>query len=448
MSAGRITPASTSATLFTDAGIVFNVTQSFTLNSVDVFPNNTSPTTFSISLVNSGGTTLNTSAAQTAPVGTGATPFTVNLGWSIAPGTAYRLVISGSASGNLVREFSPFTPDYPYPIGTSGSMTGGWLSGASTTYYFFYNWQVFQGCQSARTPVTATILTSPSISVTAGTTSLCAGNSTTVSVSSSNDPNYTYSWTSSPSGFVASGSGPLTVSPSVATTYSVHAQDNTTGTFSGCGAAGSISITPTVNNITLAPSAIPSGVCIGGTSQLNANATLSNPFTYCVPLQAGGSCITNVQFNTLNSSPVACVSPFYTINAGGGSNGTNVNPGSSYLLTITTANDLAGIVSVWIDFNRNGSFDATEWFQPYTNAFSGSLSILIPAGAATGPTGMRIRSRNNGSSNGPADACTQFFSGSTEDYSITIGNVGGLTYQWSPPTFLNNTSIADPQATK
>ena len=47
-----------------------------------------------------------------------------------------------------------------------------------------------------------------------------------------------------------------------------------------------------------------------------------------------------------------------------------------------------------------------------------SVNVDIPFGIPAGQTGMRVRSR--GATNGAIDACTQFFTGETEDYVVTI----------------------------
>jgi PKD repeat protein len=51
-----------------------------------------------------------------------------------------------------------------------------------------------------------------------------------------------------------------------------------------------------------------------------------------------------------------------------------------------------------------------------------SMNITIPVTAAAGQKRMRIRSRTIGNVNGPNDACTQFGSGETEDYIVSIVN--------------------------
>jgi len=103
-------------------------------------------------------------------------------------------------------------------------------------------------------------------------------------------------------------------------------------------------------------------------------------------------------------------------------NGTaNLQRGSMYTVSVTTTGD--HIISMWIDYNHDGSYDPSEWTQVATSSNSGianTANFTVPSGALTGETGMRIRSRGIGSGNGSADACTDFYSGETEDFVIGI----------------------------
>jgi hypothetical protein len=144
--------------------------------------------------------------------------------------------------------------------------------------------------------------------------------------------------------------------------------------------------------------------------------------SYCAVTNAGSACLTNVSFGSMSYTSAACES----------TSGTNYNIipeatataqaliGQSYNLSVTC--DGAAIVSVWIDFNRDGIFDASEWQQVYTAATTGTISVTIPPTALGGKTGMRIRSRLSGNTNGPGDACLAMGSGETEDFVITIGS--------------------------
>jgi hypothetical protein len=168
--AGRTTPFATSTGFNgNDYGLTFTATQAFTLNSVDVYPT-AGAGAITIQLV-SGSTVVATAGPFTVPAGTGttfgtgATPVTLNLGLNIAPGSY--VLRSAAHTGSIVRD-NPITSvfSYPLPIGSVGSITGGWLAGSasSATYYYFYNWQVSSGCESPRLPVTATVDNSPTCS--------------------------------------------------------------------------------------------------------------------------------------------------------------------------------------------------------------------------------------------------------------------------------------------
>ncbi|HNP49386.1 MAG TPA: GEVED domain-containing protein, partial [Bacteroidia bacterium] len=94
---------------------------------------------------------------------------------------------------------------------------------------------------------------------------------------------------------------------------------------------------------------------------------------------------------------------------------------STYDLRVTTT--FNAIVSVWFDFDRSGTFDPTEWYQVNVSASPNVVSstlFIVPGTASVGTTKMRIRCRAAGTPNGAIDACTNFFSGETEDYTITL----------------------------
>ena len=168
--------------------------------------------------------------------------------------------------------------------------------------------------------------------------------------------------------------------------------------------------------------------CSGGTASPSNIVTvaLNAPAAcYCSPLSGGGSCITNVTFGTLNRTSTACEnSPTYYTSVPVGTATTTVNQATTTPMSVTNGNTGASIISVWIDYNQNGTFESSEWNQVATNALDGSTSsvnIIIPGSAVLGQTAMRVRSRGAGSQNGATDACVQFFSGEAEDYVITIG---------------------------
>ena len=141
----------------------------------------------------------------------------------------------------------------------------------------------------------------------------------------------------------------------------------------------------------------------------------------------GGNNITafTILSTTLNATGLTCTAvgaqAYTDYPATGNSTGT-LSAGSTYTLSTTLSG--ASIVSVWVDFDHNFVFDASEWTQVATSSAIGtpvSVAIAVPTTAVQGPTAIRVRSRATGSPNGAGDACTSFFSGETKDFAIAIG---------------------------
>ncbi len=157
---------------------------------------------------------------------------------------------------------------------------------------------------------------------------------------------------------------------------------------------------------------------------------------YCYPQSpvcGGNDFITNVSLNTLSNN-----SNCDTLNLISGYSfypsslvTTAIKGGLTYTMSVTT--NTSNIISAWIDYNRNSVYEPTEWYQIATSStanVASTISITVPGNAIPGPTGMRIRSRGTGNPNGAPDACTDFFSGESEDYEILIlDSITGLNSQ-------------------
>lgn len=120
---------------------------------------------------------------------------------------------------------------------------------------------------------------------------------------------------------------------------------------------------------------------------------------FCTPTYATGASantITNVKLRNLNNTSTGS-SPWYA-------NYAPQQPGSIVIpdLTMTSTDTLfvshstnaTNYSGVWIDFNHNGIFDATEFFTQGTNAGASGIAriaITPPATALPGITRMRIR---------------------------------------------------------
>lgn len=149
---------------------------------------------------------------------------------------------------------------------------------------------------------------------------------------------------------------------------------------------------------------------------------------YCesnyIDLVAFGAPVGLPTLNNSNSGCAANIGYAYSQYSPTGSNTVDLGAGNYYDLYVKTTGQNS--ISVWIDYDQSGSFDANEWKQVTTQSDSGIAStvpIVIPASAKLGLTGMRVRSRKTGQQNIGTDACTNFGSGETEDYFVTIVNV-------------------------
>jgi hypothetical protein len=163
----------------TNFGIVFDAISAFTLNTVTVYPVSAAantPGTVTIDVVDGTGAILHSQIVDVfgnpaaSPVAQ-----TVTLNFDIVPGTNLKLrpgARSASITG-LLFEPSAAAPggNYGYPFTIPGVVTllHSTLTAPPTNtprldlYYYFYNWAVTTGCETARVPVTATIVTDPPV---------------------------------------------------------------------------------------------------------------------------------------------------------------------------------------------------------------------------------------------------------------------------------------------
>ncbi|AFL80817.1 Zinc metalloprotease (elastase) [Aequorivita sublithincola DSM 14238] len=75
---------------------------------------------------------------------------------------------------------------------------------------------------------------------------------------------------------------------------------------------------------------------------------------------------------------------------------------------------------IWIDYNKNGTFDSNELMVSGSSRSSGTLSATfsVPTSALAGPTRMRVSMKYNSSQ----DSCETFSYGEVEDYTVIVGS--------------------------
>jgi hypothetical protein len=171
----------------------------------------------------------------------------------------------------------------------------------------------------------------------------------------------------------------------------------------------------------------------GGSDVTNTVAVAINPFysCYCTPASnCTNEGLVNVTFDAINNSSTFCNNTSgYTDYSGLGSLAT-VTQSQVISASITAhINSNPASVGLWIDYNQNGVFDASE----YTSL--GSAVVAIPTGgtnyvftgnviidqnALTGITRMRVRQANQGGITSTSACTNTGVFGEYEDYLITI----------------------------
>ncbi|MDE0536627.1 GEVED domain-containing protein [Tenacibaculum sp. L6] len=74
--------------------------------------------------------------------------------------------------------------------------------------------------------------------------------------------------------------------------------------------------------------------------------------------------------------------------------------------------------AVWIDFNKNGTFESSEKVVSGSSSSANNLTatVNVPAGASLGTTRMRVSMKYNSAQT----ACETFSYGEVEDYTVNI----------------------------
>jgi len=168
----------------------------------------------------------------------------------------------------------------------------------------------------------------------------------------------------------------------------------------------------------------------GETEDYNVNIL---PVQYCSPGFLNGSdygdYISLVQLGTINNATGALPSPYYNYYS---SMSTDLSPGSDYTITLRAGTfPSANHISVWIDFDQNGIFEAYEKLGNVVLAAmpaTGSINFTVPANAPVGITRMRVREVFNFSN---ADPCSAYGFGETEDYNVNIVPIQYCTPSYS-----------------
>jgi hypothetical protein len=160
---------------------------------------------------------------------------------------------------------------------------------------------------------------------------------------------------------------------------------------------------------------------------------------YCIPTYTSGTgygdYISYVQLAMLTKSSAASSSPYYTFYQ---DVTTHLATGSTYQLIVSPGTYSSGNnIAAWIDFNRDGTFQANEKLGEVNVApmpATGTITFTVPSAAIASTTRLRVREVW---SNTGIDPCNNYSYGETEDYEVHIMAPGtwlGMTGEWNNPS--------------
>jgi|GEM_PF-2145019 len=141
----------------------------------------------------------------------------------------------------------------------------------------------------------------------------------------------------------------------------------------------------------------------------------------CVPV--AGSCvsegITNVTIGTINNTSSTQFSNYFDYTC---CYSTNLTMGTPQPFSVTTLNASGEYVKIWIDYNRNGGFEAGELAYSGFANHTATGNITVPASAMVFNQPLRMRIASDYDSDGLANACftSSFYCGQVEDYAVVI----------------------------
>ena len=220
----------------------------------------------------------------------------------------------------------------------------------------------------------------------------------------------------------------------IAGTYTVFAYN----TSSGCEDQMIGSVDVGVYPLPIAVASSNSPVCENDPIMLYSSGGGCSLVNYCPSTSSSyiQEYITNVSLNNASQASVGNFYTDFTANVF-----TILNIGGTYTLSVTNYVDgtFPEHVTVFIDWNRNGIFEAAD--SIYMGTFNGThtfnKSITVPPDALLGKTLMRVINQW-GSKPIP---CGAYGYGETEDYQIEITDGTGLTcaYAWAGPNSFSST---------
>ena len=358
--------------------------------------------------------------------------------------TAYDATGNTSVASNMVNVTTLTLADTSAPTATTISASGITTSGtnlswtASSDNVGVAGYKVYQnGVLKTTTTATSLVVSGLSASTTYGfyVTAFDAAGNTSFASNMVNVTTLTLADTSAPTAPTISVSGTTTSSTNLSWNissdnvgvagYKVYQNGilKTTTTATSLVVSGLSASTTYGFYVTAYDAAGNTSVASNALNITTLNLTVLAPtVTYCT--SNGGTSyefIKRVQIGTIDN---------LSGNNGGYGNftsmSTNVNLGSLVSISISSGwvnSTFAEAFSVWIDYNKNGSFETNELVYNKSKSKSATVSgsFTIPNSALTGTTRMRVSMKYNSN----PSTCEVFTRGEVEDYTINIVD-GGL----------------------
>ncbi|MEO6254207.1 MAG: hypothetical protein ABIO79_12915, partial [Ferruginibacter sp.] len=365
-------------------GLRFTVNSDVTINSVKIKASNATAgsATMQIRITDLADVNVYTGPVHNFSISTVLAEEVIPVNILVAPGN-YKMVMTSTGINTLVRESSGVT--FPYTaVSNAVSITAGanGVGTAQTTsaYYWFYNWVVSTGCESARTAVLATVTTPPSATISYAGSPYCS-NSGTATVTQSGTTGGTYSSTAGLT--INAATGDVTLGTSTAGTYTV------TYTIAAAGGCPVFTTTSSIT-ITAAPAATisytGSPYCTtGGTATVTQTGTAGGTYSST----AGLTINTATGEVTLGTSTPGTYTVTYTIAASGGcslfttTGSITVNNCSNPCASITTiacaapATAILTGAGIWSPGNCGFTTPGNEKVYSFTPTVTGVHSLQV-----------------------------------------------------------------------
>lgn len=350
-------------------------------------------------------------------------------GWR--DGCSYGSAVTVTIDGNTVQTYRSWSNDMPN-YSSIGAVGGTWNDGGTGSIgrsFFTYS----LGCEGSRTAVVATSLTAPAITASNDST-VCWDSTVTVPMTvSSANTNYTYAWSPATALDMTTGDS-VNASPLTPTQYVVTANDAATG----CANTDTVNIAVQEEHYAVA-STDKAYLCGTDSAMINIMDSIPAIATYCASGATNGfdTKIDTVSFAGVTTGTSPTAQETYTDYTA-----TVIPATAGVALPLSIVNGSSsgiyygGTVTVWIDYDHSGTFDAAEQVYQFVTTGLNTVpptTITIPTSALNGPTRMRIICPEGGTT----AACGTWAYGETEDYTVDISGAtapvtGSYTYTWMP----------------